>query len=202
MSVYLPRPAIRSVLCLRCKTQYPFKGRDYCEDCRPLQQKERKLNRRRNLIETKRCPICGGLANRGLLRLCGSCFIRKSATLKKTAVEQKLQVFQHYGGAICSCCAVIGLEFLSLDHVNNNGNKDPDSGGKLYRRLIKENFPPGFRVLCHNCNLGRHINGGVCPHKDVRNQIIVSNLENSVRDGWMPELPHAEVVSPEQICFA
>jgi hypothetical protein len=34
--------------------------------------------------------------------------------------------------------------------------------------LRKNGFPEGFQVLCANCNIGRHINGGICPHESNR----------------------------------
>ena len=64
-------------------------------------------------------------------------------------------------------------EFLVLDHINNDGaahrksmkNKSDGFGIQLYRWIIKNNFPPIFQVLCANCNMGKEMNGGVCPHK-------------------------------------
>ena len=38
-------------------------------------------------------------------------------------------------------------------------------GTKFYRWLKRNNFPEGFQVLCFNCNCGKEINKGVCPHK-------------------------------------
>lgn len=36
---------------------------------------------------------------------------------------------------------------------------------RLYRSLKRRGFPKDrFRLLCANCNLGRYLNGGVCPH--------------------------------------
>lgn len=60
------------------------------------------------------------------------------------------------------------MPFLTLDHINNDGaaarqgNRDTKP---LYRRLRRANYPLGYQVLCWNCNVGRHINGGVCPHQ-------------------------------------
>ncbi len=34
--------------------------------------------------------------------------------------------------------------------------------------LKANNFPPGFQTLCHNCNIGKHRNKGICPHKQKR----------------------------------
>jgi len=65
----------------------------------------------------------------------------------------------------CYCCEEDKYEFLAIDHINGGGNKHVKSiGGKLVRWLIKNKFPEGFRVLCHNCNmaLGHH---GYCPHE-------------------------------------
>jgi hypothetical protein len=40
-------------------------------------------------------------------------------------------------------------------------------GGGYWAWLRKHNYPEGFQVLCHNCNMGRQINGGVCPHMEA-----------------------------------
>jgi len=84
-------------------------------------------------------------------------------------VRTKLIVTSHYG-KICSCCGKDNIDVLTIDHVNGGGSydrKELGSGDAFYRWLINNNFPLGFQVLCFNCNSGRHINGGVCPHKKV-----------------------------------
>jgi hypothetical protein len=76
-------------------------------------------------------------------------------------------VMHHYGGAKCACCGERTFEFLSIDHINGGGNKHRKeaklSGKGIYRWLVKNGFPEGFRVLCHNCNfsIGAY---GYCPH--------------------------------------
>jgi hypothetical protein len=77
----------------------------------------------------------------------------------------KEQVFDHYGRT-CACCGEAIPEFLSIDHVNNDGNiqRKQRNGGNLYHWLVAHNFPEGFQTLCRNCNWGKHVNGGVCPH--------------------------------------
>lgn len=72
-----------------------------------------------------------------------------------------------YGGK-CACCGESRYEFLCIDHMNGNGNKHRQQvGNKICRWLIAQNFPTGFRVLCHNCNqaLGHY---GFCPHEKDR----------------------------------
>jgi len=74
-------------------------------------------------------------------------------------------VVKGYGGK-CSCCGENNFEFLALDHVNGGGNKERINGVHsytVYRRVIKENFPSEYRILCHNCNLALGFYG-YCPH--------------------------------------
>jgi hypothetical protein len=83
----------------------------------------------------------------------------------------KREVFEAYGGVICACCGEDNIGFLTIDHINNDGggrNRGPSQNGSmLYHRLKKEGYPPGYQVLCYNCNIGRAHNDGVCPHKDT-----------------------------------
>lgn len=85
-------------------------------------------------------------------------------------------VVTHYGGPNpkCDCCGDDTYEFLSLDHINGGGTKHRQKNGKgagLYFWLKKNNYPPGYRVLCYNCNcsLGFH---KYCPHKDPTRTIL------------------------------
>lgn len=39
------------------------------------------------------------------------------------------------------------------------------AGDKLFAYLKRAGYPPGYQVLCFNCNCGRAKRGGVCPHK-------------------------------------
>lgn len=82
---------------------------------------------------------------------------------EKGASHRQL-VLEHYGST-CSCCGEIRKEFLAVDHINGGGNKHKKTiGGRIYTWLIKNQFPEGFRILCHNCNqaLGAY---GYCPHQ-------------------------------------
>lgn len=88
--------------------------------------------------------------------------------VKRTYVDWRDIVIDAYG-AKCACCGEVERRFLTVDHVNNDGSKRRKMDGKgrrLYRMLVKENFPPNFQILCFNCNIGRFLNGGVCPHKE------------------------------------
>lgn len=88
-------------------------------------------------------------------------------------------VFAAYGGYRCACCGETEPLFLGLDHIENNGSAHRKSIFKVglkgdyrgasgiytYRWLERNGFPPGYQVLCANCNHGKHRNGGICPHQ-------------------------------------
>ena len=94
--------------------------------------------------------------------------IKHAAKRKAEAVEKYAKraaaVFDHYGH-MCKCCGETIRQFLTIDHINNDGAEHRKSiTSDLYTWLIKNNFPDTFQTLCHNCNTGKHRNGGVCPH--------------------------------------
>ena len=87
-----------------------------------------------------------------------------------TRLALKLEVYEAYGGAVCACCGESELLFLSLDHEHNDGAAErkelrTTGGACFYRHLKKRGFPPGYQVLCMNCNFGKRMNDGVCPHR-------------------------------------
>jgi hypothetical protein len=83
---------------------------------------------------------------------------------KKYNWERKLIVINHYLG-ICVCCGEKQMEFLSINHKNNNGaeHRRKIGQGNLYQWIINNNFPSDYEVMCMNCNSS---NGfyGFCPH--------------------------------------
>ena len=94
---------------------------------------------------------------------------RKLVRSKERNAKLRKVVINHYGGTPprCSCCGEKQWEFLCLDHIDGGGNKDRKSkgGGWMYYRWFeKNNFPKGFQVLCHNCNMAKGCYG-FCPHE-------------------------------------
>ena len=83
--------------------------------------------------------------------------VRLSRKLKEDA-------FKAYGGAKCTCCEETHFEFLTIDHLNNPVEGVPRSGKSFYGWLKKHGYPPGYRVLCLNCNFS-YGHYGYCPHK-------------------------------------
>ncbi|MDA8350501.1 MAG: hypothetical protein M0038_17170 [Pseudomonadota bacterium] len=81
------------------------------------------------------------------------------------------KAIMHYGGYRCACCGESEPKFLTLDHVHNNGSvhrkEIGNRGAGIFKWLRDHNYPTGFQVLCMNCNHGKALNGGVCPHKSI-----------------------------------
>lgn len=71
----------------------------------------------------------------------------------------------HYGGK-CACCGEKTDQFLGIDHMEGGGNKHRATMGRvsIYYWLKKNDYPKGFQVLCHNCNLAKGFYG-ICPHQ-------------------------------------
>ena len=86
--------------------------------------------------------------------------------------RQKLkeQVFAHYGGPVCACCGELEFAFLTVDHINGGGNahrREIGVGQDILRWLVKNGLPPGFQILCYNCNNAKRFDK-VCPHESYR----------------------------------
>jgi hypothetical protein len=98
----------------------------------------------------------------------------------------RVEAIAAYGG-VCKCCpedrpdrAV--LEFLSIDHMNNDGaaHRRLIGSGNIYRWLKKNNYPSGFQVLCHGCNLAKAFYG-ICPHQKTKlsfHLLVPSNIQS------------------------
>lgn len=93
---------------------------------------------------------------------------RRNETVLRSLNRLREEVRAAYGGR-CSCCGETEPIFLGIDHVNGGGGRDRAEnklfGIAMYRFLRNRGYPPEFRLLCHNCNLGRYLNGGACPHE-------------------------------------
>ena len=109
------------------------------------------------------------------------------ANLKEKRDDIRLKILQYYSKRLsksnipcCRCCGKNShIEFLAIDHIA--GKKQMDSELELVKLgysslkrnvglwnwIIKNNFPKGFQILCHNCNYAKGIrrNKNKCPHQ-------------------------------------
>lgn len=152
-----------SVHCEMCTTYmrdkdsryyYVTKEADLCVHCRDIK------------------PIDGEI-------LCQICKDKNAARGAQNRKKQKMAVVEHYGGE-CSRCGETDLDVLCIDHIDGGGGQHrkrlAKDGTTTYRWLVKNNYPVGFQVLCFNCNIKKHLNGGICPH------LRPSNLSGILRN--------------------
>lgn len=107
--------------------------------------------------------------------------LHKERKLYNTKIYQqraRVAALLAYGGA-CVCCGEDDLDFLTIDHKNNDGaqHRKEVGGGRIHGWLRKHNYPKeGFQVLCFNCNMGRAFHGGVCPHQSKCLQLLIGSV--------------------------
>ncbi len=87
---------------------------------------------------------------------------------KRLREDYKREAFTKYsnGKIMCKICHIEEIEFLTLDHINNEGAKHRKKikNGSIYKWLKKHDYPPICQVLCMNCNYAKRDNPE-CPHQ-------------------------------------
>lgn len=148
--------------CTGCNKQFSRHNevRTLCASCRPAL--------------TKPCAACGKefVGSMEQRRYCSPECRDTALTTQRREAHRKmrLKALQAYGGETpqCACCGEETPIFLALDHINGGGHaqRKETGGGGFWAWLRRHNYPAGFRILCHNCNFGRQLNGGTCPHQE------------------------------------
>jgi hypothetical protein len=156
-------------ICQKC-TNKATEGRSLCKKCMDGHKKRAK-KRFDNKRAHGNCLSCPDKAILGSVH-CEKCRVKNRDRHQKLRDE----VFSAYGGYKCSCecgCSESTPKCLTLDHVQNDGSAhkkrigSSGAGGRIYKDLRKNNYPPIVKVLCWNCNCGRATNGGKCPKLTV-----------------------------------
>lgn len=152
----------RTGLCPRCGDQ-AASGRVRCLGC-TAENRQIFLRRKANGI----CTHCGSRQATPSKTKCGHCQQSYNTHARERDRRLRAIVLTHYG-FMCQCCGEAREQFLAVDHINNDGN----SHRKALRKtsinpwLVRNNFPPGFQLLCHNCNMAKALYGE-CPHTAER----------------------------------
>lgn len=137
-------------------------GKSVCSSC----VEQIKRNRNKRTLKRKAdglCVDCGGASaeNKTRCAMCRARHAKYGHKLRDTALEMY--------GKVCSCCREDIKVFLAIDHINDDGYEHRKTISTNICSWLKVNdWPNGYRVLCHNCNHGRYLNGGVCPHEENR----------------------------------
>ena len=103
--------------------------------------------------------------------------MKKHHYVKSPLLKKEVLTYYGNGKLQCVCCGESDINFLSIDHINNDGaqHKKQIKYAGLYAWLKRKSFPKGFQTLCFNCNCGKRITKGVCPHniQEIRLPIMV-----------------------------
>lgn len=157
-----------------------FKMTKTCSRCEETKAAAEFYWRKRDRCHVSVCKSCVKAASKQW-RLDNLTPERKSewnGYLRDRRARIKDAVFAAYGGYKCACCPETTKQFLSIDHIENDGasfrrenfpkkSQANGAGHWTYAWLVKNNFPAGFQVLCMNCNFGKRMNHGVCPHQEA-----------------------------------
>ncbi len=148
--------------CKHCRKRPARPERKMCDHCTTVHNRCGKRNRLR-MGKGGTCVRCfqpNDRTEKG--HNCSACLKK----YRERTQEIKRECLEGYGGVRCACCGETHIEFLSLDHVNNDGNikrkAGEQTGRSLYHNLIKQGFPPGYQPLCFCCNNAKAILGA-CP---------------------------------------
>ena len=96
---------------------------------------------------------------------------KRKTSSKTWRWKLRIEMIAAYGGK-CACCSETIPEFLTIDHINNDGYQrrveGEQSGAALYRWLKNQGYPKdNYQLLCMNCNFAKgHF--GECPHHKQR----------------------------------
>ena len=153
-----------------------------CIDCNIELTKDNKKKYSKNHI----CTLCLKIRDqkRYQERRKSAAYREKSAAIDKAAVIRiKKLIIEEYGGK-CVCCGEDHYEFLTIDHINNDGYLERSgvtksrTGTKMYRWLLKNNCPKeNYQLLCFNCNCSKG-NLGYCPHHpEIKFKVNRRNLK-------------------------
>jgi hypothetical protein len=143
--------ALRQGLCGKCHKVPCLNNLTRCEACHNKMLSAGQI-RRDNFIALGKCGKCGLNNIEEGYRHCAICHQRS----RNGHAALKLKVLDSYGGRRCVGCGIENIYVLQVDHIHGGGNKHArEIGGrsKMYRWLRDNNYPPGFRILCANCNI-------------------------------------------------
>lgn len=151
-------------LCARCDNP-AMQDRTVCEDCVMRVNKHMKGIYSAQKQIGKCVQGCGRIAENGKVR-CNIC--NQIQTTKHRDLKHEIVVA--YGGK-CVCCSEQIEMLLTIDHKLNDGachrHRPGYTAAQFYRKIVEENFPDIYQLLCWNCNYGKFRNGGICPHQTL-----------------------------------
>jgi hypothetical protein len=157
-------------ICVLCYKNPAIPDRVKCQECTNAKSEylsqhipehsEASRKHREKLYAAGICSRCKGPIGDSPTKCCNECRIKNNEEMRVSLQELRLNTMNIYGGCKCALCSETELVVLSIDHIEGGGvkhrkeigNGDANIGAsKFYRWLRDNNYPPGYRVLCMNC---------------------------------------------------
>ncbi|HEY1646272.1 MAG TPA: hypothetical protein VGF75_08015 [Candidatus Saccharimonadales bacterium] len=119
--------------------------------------------------EFKICPLCNENKPKEAYKIQEGQYrnnVCKTCLGKRYRTKLKLDVLNAFNRE-CDCCGETNPHFLTLDHVQNDGNihRQELNNYQCMAEARKEGFPKEkYQLLCMNCNFAKG-HYGECPHK-------------------------------------
>ena len=163
-------------LCRRCLEVVLLDEKLHCPACL-VYMSEKSTRRRKTVISEGTCPHCRKNPRVGEKKHCADCLKKRSGDTRRSHHKNRLMAMRHYSGGeepFCRCCGEDVLRFLTLDHINDDGAKHrrklsgrSKGGTGDYSKIRLAGYKAGLQVLCWNCQWGKRLGGGFCPHSDA-----------------------------------
>lgn len=179
---------VNNKICLRCKNDVRYQKYKICQDCR----RKELTAKNKVYLDKGLCRTCGKNPIRGENKtLCQDCVTRLKKNNTKRKLDRWNRILDHYGRK-CNCCGEAEINFLTVDHINNDGathkrimkSKDP---GSVRKWIVDNGFPDTIQILCYNCNCAKG-KLGYCPH-----QLKHLKLDNTKTLQSSPTNPYKDV---------
>ena len=181
-------------ICTKCKQEKPVgefyttaggNARSWCKTCefalhKQYKQARKEKYRQYHRDQYERNPeYFRQKAREGYAKYRKARLAQKKA--RRDEIKREIIAYYSNGMNCCACCGESTYNFLSLDHIKNDGaSHRKEFGGrksyshdKFYKSLIDDGYPAGIQVLCMNCNWGKQRNGGICPHVSLESSTTI-----------------------------
>lgn len=171
-SPYFRKPPSKPQRNADCHPDRTHHSRGLCSPCYQRALRDGALPTERSVCHPERPAVAGGL--------CHSCYAknrywdnpqkyREAERERQAATRKRIrdELIEAYGGrCVCDRCPETNPAFLTLDHVNGDGNHHrKELGSHTYMDLKRRRWPKeGYRLLCWNCNAMTR-GGKPCPHE-------------------------------------
>lgn len=103
-------------------------------------------------------------------------------------LELRERVFARIGRA-CVCCGEEEIGFLTLDHADDDGAWHRKTVSDMYAwALSAVEARLVLQTMCFNCNIGRYLNGGICPHAPKQAAMVAEVKRKAAVDEALAEV--------------